>query len=102
MCVRRRMDKGSGAHCARPAGAAGGSCEVYPKGVIWPNLFFASIRGRWPRMDTDEGVAWLSRGVPPRVRIRTFCFAGLAQGLEAACRAGGRMRYVPDHIVAAG
>jgi hypothetical protein len=54
------------------------------------------------RLDTDEGVAWLSRGVPPRVRIRTFCFSGLAQGLEAACRAGGRMRYVPDHIVAAG
>jgi len=98
MCVRRRMDKGFGAQGARPAGAAGGSCEVYPKEVIWRNLFFASIRGRWPRMDTDESV---ERGVPPRVRIRTFSFAWPAQGLEAACRAGFRMRYVPDHIVAA-
>ena len=55
MCGRRRMEYGSGAHCARPAEPAGGPCEGYPKGVIWPNLFFASIRGMWPRMDTDEG-----------------------------------------------
>ena len=43
MCVRRRMDKGSGAQCAPPACAEDVSAKACPTGVVWGNPFFADL-----------------------------------------------------------
>ena len=58
MCGRRRMDKGSGAQCARPAEPSGRLArEVCPAGVIWPNLFFVGFAQGFDRGEAG-GHGW--------------------------------------------